>query len=88
MGSTRRPSLAGDLSRDRAKIRAQSPFQNCCDEPAETLLTDRTEQVGSIIQWYESLDKYPVTEVDVKAKIGPGSSSSKEIGRDVKDRAV
>ncbi|KAL1877904.1 hypothetical protein Daus18300_002257 [Diaporthe australafricana] len=31
--------------------------------------------VGSIIQWYESLDKYPVTVVDRKA-VGAGESSS------------
>ena len=33
-------------------------------------------QVGSIIQWYESLDKYPVTVIDKKKTTGPGSSSS------------
>ncbi|KAI3396574.1 hypothetical protein diail_12023 [Diaporthe ilicicola] len=32
-------------------------------------------RIGSIIQWYESLDKYPVTVVDRDA-VGPGSSSS------------
>ncbi|KAJ0120060.1 hypothetical protein J7T55_000913 [Diaporthe amygdali] len=31
--------------------------------------------VGSIIQWYESLDKYPVTVIDKKF-VGPGASSS------------
>ncbi|KKY31979.1 putative integral membrane protein [Diaporthe ampelina] len=34
--------------------------------------------VGSFIQWYESLDKYPVTVVDRKAA-GPGSSSSRDL---------
>jgi hypothetical protein len=60
---------------------------------AETLLTDNLfnlEQVGSIIQWYESLDKYPVTVVDVKATgSGPGSSPSKKgLEKILKDRAV
>ena len=36
------------------------------------------KQVGSFIQWYESLDKYPVTVVDRKAA-GPGSSSSRDL---------
>lgn len=49
------------------------------------------KQVGSIIQLYESLDKYPVTVVDIKAATAPGSawsSDKKRVGEDIKDRAV
>lgn len=53
------------------------------------------KQVGSIIQWYESLDKYPVTvAVDIKAATAPGSGSAWSSdktgfgGGDIKDRAV
>ncbi|KAG8158477.1 hypothetical protein KVR01_011599 [Diaporthe batatas] len=34
--------------------------------------------VGSIIQWYESLDKYPVTIVDISTVTAPGSARSPE----------
>lgn len=47
---------------------------------AETLLTDilTSEQIGSIIQWYESLDKYPVTVFDKKA-MGSDSFTSGDL---------
>ncbi|KAG6358731.1 hypothetical protein INS49_012250 [Diaporthe citri] len=39
--------------------------------------------VGSIIQWYESLDKYPVAVVDRKAMLGLGSSSSEVLDKTI-----
>jgi hypothetical protein len=96
-------TLAGDLSRDKGRLNKEASTLDYAvrircrkNRPSRQRerdkIPDSRKQVGSIIQWYESLDKYPVNVVQVKtpgpARGSPSSSSPKGFGQDIKDRAV